>query len=77
MLHAQKLMARMAMLKPAEETIVQNLIEALQRLHQDLDKVELWAAALGTFQSPVPEYQPSNQHLLPVSPRHQARRHRL
>jgi hypothetical protein len=65
------------MIKPAEETIVQNLVQALQQLHRDLDKVELWAAALGTFQSPVPEYQPSSQHLLPVSPRREARSHRL
>lgn len=57
------------MLKPAEDTIVQNLVEALEQLHADLNKVELWAAALGTFQKPVPEYQPSNQHLLPPSPR--------
>ena len=55
------------MLKPAQDTIVQNLIEALDQLHDDLNKVELWAAALETFHEPVPEYQPSNQHLLPTA----------
>lgn len=65
------------MLKPAEETIVQNLIEALQQLHRDLDKVELWAAALGTFQSPVPDYQPSDQHLLPVKPQREPSHRRM
>ena len=40
--------------EPAEEMIVHNLIEALERLRQDLDRVELWTAALGCFQRPVP-----------------------
>jgi hypothetical protein len=65
------------MLTPAEETIVQNLIDALEQLHENLDKVELWAAALGTFQKPVPEYQPSNQHLLPRSSQRQPPRRPL
>ena len=50
--------------EPAEDTIVRNLIEALERLREDLDRVELWAAALGSFQHPVPDYQPGDQHLL-------------
>jgi hypothetical protein len=32
--------------KAAEDLIVSNLIEALGRLHEDLDRMELWAAAL-------------------------------
>jgi hypothetical protein len=48
----------------AEDMIVDNLLEALEQLRLDLDKVELWAAALGCFQAPVPEYQPSNKYLL-------------
>jgi hypothetical protein len=48
----------------AEETIVHNLIDALEQLHQDLDKVELWAAALGHFQTPAPDYQPCDQYIL-------------
>ena len=35
--------------EPAEDMIVRNLIEALERLHEDLDRVELWTAALGSF----------------------------
>jgi hypothetical protein len=50
----------------AEDRIVRNLSAALARLHEDLDKVELWTAALAHFQSPVPEYGPSDKHLLPV-----------
>jgi hypothetical protein len=53
------------MLEPAEDMIVRNLIEALNRLHDDLDRVELWTAALGYFQSPAPEYQTGEPYLLP------------
>lgn len=49
---------------PAEERIIENLIESLERLREDLNKVELWAAALGCFQAPVPDYQPGDRYLL-------------
>jgi hypothetical protein len=51
----------------AEDMIVRNLIEALERLHEDLDRVELWTAALGCFQRPVPDYQPGDRYLLPAA----------
>jgi hypothetical protein len=50
--------------EPAEETIVHNLIDALERLREDLDRVELWTAALGCFQEPVPAYEPHDRYLL-------------
>jgi hypothetical protein len=52
------------MSEQAEEMIVHNLIEALDRLRDDLDRVELWTAALGCFQQPVPEYEPGDRYLL-------------
>jgi hypothetical protein len=55
------------MSEQAEDKIVRNLFEALERLHEDLDKVELWTAALGCFQRPVPDYHPADQHLLRTS----------
>jgi hypothetical protein len=55
------------MSEPAEEVIVHHLIDALERLREDLDKVELWAAALGHFRDPVPDYQPGNDHILPAA----------
>jgi hypothetical protein len=55
-----------------EDMIVRNLIEAIGRLHEDLDRMELWAAALGSFQHPVPEYQP-DRHLLNPSPNRPSR----
>jgi hypothetical protein len=39
----------------AEDLIVRNLIEALNRLRDDLDRVKLWTAALGSFQRGLPD----------------------
>jgi hypothetical protein len=50
--------------EPAEDIIIRNLFESLERLRGDLDRMELWAAALGCFQQPAPEYEPGDQHLL-------------
>ena len=58
-----------AMPEPAADVIVRNLIEALERLRGDLDRMELWAAALNRFQHPVPEYHPGDQHLLGPDPK--------
>jgi hypothetical protein len=55
------------MSEPAEDLIVHHLIDALERLRDDLDKVELWAAALGHFQHPVPDYEPGSAYVLPES----------
>ena len=55
--------------EPAEDQIVRNLAEAIERLHEDLNRVELWTAALNYFQRPVPDYQPGERYLLPSRPR--------
>ena len=60
-----------SMPKPAEDMIVRNLIEALGRLHEDLDRMELWATALGCFAHPIPDYQPGEQHLPKALPKRQ------
>jgi hypothetical protein len=62
--------------EPAEDMIVRNLIEALGRLHEDLDRMELWAAALGSFAHPVPDYQPSERQLLAPARKRQRRHER-
>ncbi|HWG05302.1 MAG TPA: hypothetical protein VG271_09850 [Beijerinckiaceae bacterium] len=51
----------------AEDMIVRNLVEAAERLHEDLDRLELWATALACFSQPVPDYEPADQYLLPAS----------
>jgi len=55
--------------EPAADAIVRNLIEAVERLRTDLDRMELWAAALDRFQHPIPDYRPGDQHLLNPNPK--------
>jgi hypothetical protein len=45
---------------------VQRLNEAIEQLHRDVQKVEIWAGAITGFAQPVPEYSPSDEFLLPV-----------
>ena len=42
------------------EVVVPHLIEVLDNLDDDLDRIELWTAALSCFQHPAPHYQPDN-----------------
>jgi hypothetical protein len=55
--------------EPAADAIVRNLIEAVERLRTDLDRMELWAAALDRFQRPIPDYHSTDQHLLDPDPK--------
>jgi hypothetical protein len=43
-------------IEPAGEKIVRNLQQAVERLHGDIQRVELWARALGCFSKPIPDY---------------------
>ena len=43
-----------------EEVVAPNPIEVLDNLDADLDRIELWTAALSCFQHPAPEYLPDN-----------------
>ena len=47
----------MSAIEPAGEKIVRNLQQAVERLHEDLTRVELWAGALSTFSKPIPGYE--------------------
>ena len=46
----------MSAIEPAGEKIVRNLQRAVERLQDDLARVELWAGALGCFTKPIPDY---------------------
>ena len=46
----------MSAIEPAGEKIVRNLQQAVERLQDDIARVELWAGALGCFTRPIPEY---------------------
>jgi hypothetical protein len=54
----------MSTVAPARE----KLQEAIERLRDDIDRVEFWADALDRLTQPIPEYQASDnlsRHLLP------------
>ncbi len=53
----------MSAIEPAGEKIVRNLQQAVERLHDDIARVELWADALGCFSKPVPDYDPAKGNL--------------
>jgi hypothetical protein len=45
--------------------IVEKLDQAIEALHRDVQKVEIWAGALSAFARPVPVYQPNDDFMLP------------
>ena len=51
--------------EPAGDTAARNLQEAIDRLQDDIASVQIWANALGCFSRPIPDYQPSNDFVLP------------
>ena len=50
-------------MKPAAERLKRNLRGAMQNMHTELERIEILAAALYGFSVPVPEYEPTFQHL--------------
>jgi hypothetical protein len=64
----------MSTAEPAKE----RLREAIERLRNDIDRVEFWADALDRLAQPIPEYRVSDhlsQHLLPSSHRQRRGNH--
>jgi hypothetical protein len=45
------------------DRVKRELHRALEDTRADLDRVEIWSAGLYAFSRPIPEYQPSFQHL--------------
>ena len=47
------------------DRISERLQESLDRLREDIKRVELWAGALEGFSRPVPDYDPARSYRLP------------
>lgn len=58
----------MSELEPAGDLVARRLIEAIERLHKDVETIELWASAVAGFCRPVPGYQPKDTFILPPRP---------
>jgi len=56
-------MARETEMKSANERLKHNLRGAVQTMHTELERIEILAAAFYGFSAPVPEYEPTFQHL--------------
>jgi hypothetical protein len=52
-------MSRNVMAEQGEGVVVSTQTEVLNNVDDDLDRIELWTAALSSFQHPPPAYQPS------------------
>jgi hypothetical protein len=48
-----------------DQHIAQNLRHAVDRLHRDIEKVEIWAGALSAFLQPIPDYELPHEYVLP------------
>jgi hypothetical protein len=55
----------MAKQEPAGDGITRRLQEAIDRLQEDVTRVEIWAGALSGFLKPVPSYETAEKHKLP------------
>jgi hypothetical protein len=44
----------------AHERIARQLVESVDRLQKEVEKVEFWASAVTVFTQPVPDYEPGN-----------------
>jgi hypothetical protein len=56
----------------ATEPAKQKLREAIDRLRDNIDRVEFWADALDRLAQPIPEYEATDdltRHLLPIGKR--------
>jgi hypothetical protein len=51
--------------EPLARAIAKNLDEAIHRLDADLERVEIWTAALAAFLEPIPDYDLNPRFLLP------------
>ncbi len=47
----------------ATDRVKRELRQALEDTRADLDRVEIWSAGLCAFSRPIPDYQPTFQHL--------------
>ena len=57
----------------APEPVKEKLRQAIDRLRDDIDRVEFWADALDRLSQPIPEYQADDhlaRHLLSSHRRH-------
>ena len=53
----------MAAVEPARERAARMLHDAVERLHEDIERVEFWTEVLGCLARPAPDYTLENTKL--------------
>lgn len=53
----------MSIVEPARERIVRQLRGAVDRLRDDMNRVEFWTDVLGCLAQPIPDYDPGGSRL--------------
>ena len=53
----------MAGVEPARERVARMLHDAVERLHEDIERVEFWTEVLGCLARPAPDYTLENSTL--------------
>jgi len=70
----------MDMPKTLQENLARQLSDSVDRLHQQVEKVEFWASAVSGLAAPVPDYEPEAtkvaRYLKPGRPARKRRRRR-
>ena len=68
------------MLTPLQQHLARRLADSIDRLHKEVEQVELWASAVSGFIQPVPDYEPDTtlvaHYLKPGRPARKRRRRR-
>ena len=66
--------------KTLQESLAERLSDSVERLHQQVEKVEFWATAMTGLTAPVPDYDPEAtkvaRYLKPGRPTRKRRRRR-
>jgi len=64
--------------KSLQENLARKLCDSVERLQQQMEKVEFWASAVRGLVAPVPDYQPDDaaiaRYVKPGRPRRKRRR---
>jgi len=68
------------MLTPLQQHLARRLADSIERLHKEVEQVELWASAVSGFTQAVPDYEPDAtsvaHYLKPGRPARKRRRRR-
>jgi hypothetical protein len=66
------------MAKTLQANLARQLSDSVDRLHEQVEKVEFWASAMSSFAAPIPDYEPEAtkvaRYLKPGRPARRRRR---